>query len=182
MGQHDIANSWNAYTFTASVTVGTNRLHCDQTVFAAAFSPSATGKHQFTLRHSSSSAVMIVEELNEVKSKIQELDIKQFNKLKKKIREFLEKGQHFVEEVADVLMSHLPDVDDHHRNFLDSHVNCLVQKDIANFELFGTMNFQWNYLDPSLLGHLVRKFELKDIEVEMDAYMSDLEQFRMKTL
>ena len=176
MGQHDV--TVGMFTFTASVTVGTNCLHCDQTVFAADNSPSATGKHQFTLRHANS-AIMIIAELNEVKSKIQELD-KRFNKLKKKIRECLEKGRHSVEEVADALTSHLPDVDDHHRNFLESRVRALFgAKD--NSELFGTMNFQWNYLDPGLLDHLVRKFELKEVKAEMDTYMSDLEQFRMKT-
>ena len=48
-------------------------------------------------------------------------------------------------------------------------------------EQFGTMNSHWNYLDPSLLDHLVRDFNLEEVKGEMETYKSDLGQFRKKT-
>ena len=48
-------------------------------------------------------------------------------------------------------------------------------------EQFGTMNFHWSYLDPSLLDHLVKKFDLEKVKGEMETYKSDLGQFRRKT-
>ena len=43
------------------------------------------------------------------------------------------------------------------------------------------MNFHWNYQDPSLLEHLVKKFHLEQIKDQMETYKSHLQQFRKKT-
>ena len=81
-----------------------------------------------------------------------------------------------VKRVADSLTLLSPDDDDQHKMFAKSHVSDLFQApDIP--EQFGTMNSHWNYLDPSLLDHLVRDFNLEEVKGEM----SDLGQFRKKT-
>ena len=85
-----------------------------------------------------------------------------------------------VHEVADVLTSLSPDNDDHHRMFLESHVRVLVLA-VNHSKIFGTMNFDWNYLDPSLLRHLVKYFYLEEVKGEMEAYNTDVLQFGIKT-
>ena len=103
-----------------------------------------------------------------------------FDHLKNSIREYLEKRKVTVKRVADVLTSLSADEDDRHRIFLESHVSVLFRAaDIP--ELFGTMNFHWNYLNPSPLDHLVRKFDLKDAKIQMEAYKSALRHFRITT-
>ena len=69
--------------------------------------------------------------------------------------------------------------------FTESHVHDLFKADNVA-EQFGTMNSHWNYLDPYLLDHLVRKFDrglfdLNEVKGEMETYKSDLGQFRKKT-
>ena len=116
---------------------------------------------------------------DEVKKMIMELD-KRFDKLKDNVRECLEKHKIAVRAVADVLTSLSPDDDEHHQMFLESRVVSLYTA-VNHSVLFGTMNFHWNYLDPSLLDHLVRKLDLEEVKVEMKVYKSDLQQFRIKT-
>ena len=115
----------------------------------------------------------------EVEEGIKELD-KKFNDLKNNIRECLEKHNISVKQVADTLTSLSADEDDHHKMFLEAHISVLFKAaDIP--ELFGTMNFHWNYLNPPLLGHLVKKLDLDEVKGQMEAYNSDLQQFRMNT-
>ena len=116
---------------------------------------------------------------DEVKEMIEKLD-KKFSNLKNSIRECLEKHKIFVKKVVDVLTSLSPDDDEHHKMFLESHVTALVTA-ADHSELFVKMNFHWNYLDPSLLDHLVRKLELNTMKAQTEAYKSDLQQFRKKT-
>ena len=72
------------------------------------------------------------------------------------------------------------DEDDQHKMFLESHISVLFRA--ANIsELFGAMNFHWNYLNPPLLDHLVKKFKLEEMKSEMESYKSDLQQFRKQT-
>ena len=105
---------------------------------------------------------------------------KAFLALKDIVRECLKKRRVLVEKVADVLTSLSPDDDKHHRLFLAHHMSILYKA--ANVsELFGTMNLHWNYLDPSLLDHLVTEFDLEEVKEQMEAYKSDLQQFRMTT-
>ena len=105
---------------------------------------------------------------------------KAFHVLKDSIQESLKKRRVFVKKVADVLTSLSPDDDEHHRLFLASHMSILYKAAYIS-ELFGTMNLHWNYLNPSLLDHLVKEFDLEEVKEQMEAYKSDLQQFRMTT-
>ena len=115
----------------------------------------------------------------EVRKLIKKLEIF-FDYLKNCVRECLERRRVSVKNVADVLTSLSADEDENHKMFLESHVSVLFRAaDIP--ELFGTMNFHWNYLDPPPLDHLVDKFDLEEVKVQMEAYKLTLQQFRMKT-
>ena len=102
--------------------------------------------------------------------------LKEFRTLKNDVRECLEKQRVPVKRVAESLTSLSPDDDDCHKVFTESHSNDLFQApDIP--EQFAI----WNYLNPSLLDHLVRGFNLEEVKGEMETYKSDLGQFRKKT-
>ena len=105
---------------------------------------------------------------------------KKFNGLKKATRECVEKKKIIVRDVAEVLTSLSPDDDECHKMFLESHIKVIAAAG-NNSELFLTMNFHWNYLDPSLLNHLVTELELVEVKPDMTTYQSELQQFRMKT-
>ena len=116
---------------------------------------------------------------DQVKEMIEKLD-KKFSHLKNNIRDYLQKHRIFVQTVVDGLTSLSPDDDEHNKMFLESHVKALTTA-ADHSEVFVTMNFHWNYLDPSLLDHLVRKLELNTMKAQTEAYKSDLQQFRKKT-
>ena len=105
---------------------------------------------------------------------------KKFNALKKEIRECLDNHKIFVQDVADMLTSLSLDDDECHQIFLKEHIK-MLNTAVDNNELFMTMNFHWNYLDPSLLNHLVTELELVEVKPDMTTYQSELQQFRMKT-
>ena len=112
-------------------------------------------------------------------AKIRNLD-NRFDAMKKHIRECLEKCMISVARVANALMSLSADDVDEHKQFLESHVSAFIRA--ANHsELFGAMNFNWNYLSYYLLDHLVQGFQLEEVKGEMEAYKKDLRQFREKT-
>ena len=114
-----------------------------------------------------------------MKKTIEELKTR-FRAIKDDTRECLEKQGTPVKQVADSFTSLSPDDDDCHKLYTKSHRNDLFKA--ANVaEQFGTMNFHWSYLDPSLLDHLVRDFNLEEVKGEMETYKSDLGQFRKKT-
>ena len=115
----------------------------------------------------------------EVKHTIGILNTK-FDGLKKKIRECVDKRKVAVTDVADALTSLSPDEDEYHQMFLKDNIEKLYGAS-SNTVLFGTMNFHWNYLDPSLLDHLVTRLVLVEVKPNMKAYQSELQQFRMKT-
>ena len=104
-----------------------------------------------------------------------------FDNLKNAIRECLERQRVLVSKVADVLTSLSPDFDEQHKKlFTKRHIRALYRA--ANIsEQFGIMNPHWNYLDPSLLEHLVKKFRLEVMKRQIEGYKSDLHQFRKKT-
>ena len=116
---------------------------------------------------------------DEVKKMIAVLD-EMFESLKENVQQSLEKRVIPVKKIANALTSLSADYDDHRRMFLKSNVTELYTS-VNHSVLFGHMNFHWNYLDPSLLNHLVGKFGLKEVKDEMEAYKSHLRQFRMKT-
>ena len=116
---------------------------------------------------------------DEVKAMIAELE-EGFKNLRTTVRECLERQRVLVSRVADALTSLSPDDDERHKIFTESHVTVLYRA--ANIsEQFGTMNSHWNYLDPSLLEHLVKEFNLEQVKDRMEAYKSALQQFRKKT-
>ena len=125
------------------------------------------------------SAGVSAESGHDVKQMINELE-DQFDVLKNNIRECLERQRIAVRRVADVLTSLSPDEDEYHRVFMESHVRVLVMA-LNHSELFGTMNLHWNYLDPSLLEHLVRKVNLREVKLQMKHYKEKLQLFRMNT-
>ena len=116
---------------------------------------------------------------DEVKAMIAELE-QGFKNLRTTVRECLERQRVIVSQVAEALTSLSPNDDERHKIFTESHVTVLYRA--ANIsEQFGTMNFHWNYLDPSLLEHLVKEFHLEQVKNQMKAYKSALQQFRKKT-
>ena len=115
----------------------------------------------------------------EVQDEIKKLD-KQFDDLKHRIRECLESYRIAVHRVADALTSLPADDMEEHKQFLESHVAVLF-KAANHSELFGTMNFHWNYLNYPLLDHLIQRFDLSAVKGEMEAYKEDIRQFREKT-
>ena len=108
------------------------------------------------------------------------MDIK-FDVVKNRVKECLEKKAIPVSRVAGALTSLSPDHDDDHgRKFLESRTSALFRASSIP-EQFGMMDFHWNYLNPSLLDHLVRRFDMKEMKGEMETYKFDLGQFRKKT-
>ena len=105
---------------------------------------------------------------------------KKFNDLKISTRECLERLRVPVKKVADALTSLSPDDVEEHKQFLESHLSVLFQAP-DHSELFGTMNFHWNYQNPQLLDHLIGEFNLEGVKGEMNTYKEDLQQFRKKT-
>ena len=114
-----------------------------------------------------------------VQAKIRQFE-KRFNALKRSSRESLERLGVPVKRVADALTSLPADDMDEHKQFLESHLSALYHAD-DHSELFGTMNFHWNYQNPQLLDHLIREFDLEGVKGEMKTYKDDLQQFRKKT-
>ena len=105
---------------------------------------------------------------------------KRFNALKKSSRECLERLRVPVKRVADALTSLPADDMDEHKVFLEGHLSALYQAP-DHSELFGTMNFHWNYQNYHLLDHVVGEFNLEGVKGEMKTYKEDLQQFRKKT-
>ena len=114
-----------------------------------------------------------------VQNKIRRLQ-KRFNDLKESTRECLERLRVPVKRVADALTSLPADDVGEHKLFLESHLGALYYAS-DHSELFGTMNFHWNYLNPQLLDHLIREFDLEGVKGEMKTYKEDLQQFKEKT-
>ena len=115
----------------------------------------------------------------EVNERVTELD-KSFTKYKGTVKDCL-KRRTPVKNIVDTLTS--ADTDEYQKAFLEAKVDKLCQAVEHNDHnrLFVTMNFNWNYLDPSLLDLLVREFDLEEVIVQMDAYQSDLKRFRVQT-
>ena len=74
-----------------------------------------------------------------------------------------------------------------HKVFLEEKHRCLSQSQ-NHWELFGSLNFYWNYLAYHLLDHLIKKLfqseteqAVTDIQQKMKDYKKDLELFRERT-
>ena len=72
-----------------------------------------------------------------------------------------------------------------HQIFLKENHKALRQCE-DHLELFGSLNFYWNYLAPDLLDHLIGELTKKHEDFnttasEMTAYKKDLEEFKKRT-
>ena len=88
---------------------------------------------------------------------------KKFNGLRDFIREWKNIA---VEEVATVIKLISPDNDDASRKMFQDSCGTVIGTATNHSELFGTMNFHWNYLDPSLLDHVSEKLGLEEVRKE----------------
>ena len=120
-----------------------------------------------------------VPSLSEVQAKIHELE-ERFNVLKKSSREGLKLRRISVENVVECLTELPADDKEEHRMYLERHMNDLLQAD-SLFKLFLHLNLYWNYLTYHLLEHIITKFSVEEVKVEMKKYKSDLQQFMWDT-
>ena len=112
-----------------------------------------------------------------MKKKIYELE-QHFTVLKEAVLQCLKKLKISVSQILEALTE--PDSDDHDRVFLEKNISILF-KASDHHKLFEHMNSHWNYLDPSLLYHLVSELQLGEVTAQMEAYESDLQCFRRST-
>ena len=114
--------------------------------------------------------------VEDIKDKIVEFE-KKFNTLKRSTREGLERRSIIAKKVVvcltDLRADDMPD----HKVFLQSNIQILFKASDL-YELFGTLNFHWDYLAYHLLDHLIREFFLEEVKGEMDNYMRDMKKFR----
>ena len=105
-----------------------------------------------------------------------------FKALKKLTREGLERrGESaslrvVVERLTDLSVDDQPD----HILFLKENMHTMF-KAADHHELFGTLNFYWDYLSYHLLHHLVIDFSVTEVLDDMHAYETDLSRFRSST-
>ena len=114
-----------------------------------------------------------------MKRRIRELE-KGFECLKDSVGECIRKRNVDVSDVLDALTSLGADDNDHHKMFLERNLDDLV-KAADNSTLFEKMKSHWNYLDPSLLDHLVGELDLDEVKGQMKKYKCDLQQFKSET-
>jgi hypothetical protein len=125
------------------------------------------------------SIVKVAKSIDEIKQMIEALK-KYFDELKKDIRSCLIKRRIAVQEVADALTSLSVDDDENDKKYLKDNLSVMFRaKD--HFELFGWLNFHWDYLNYPLLDHLIRKFNLEVVKAQMDQYKCEVELFRKRT-
>ena len=118
----------------------------------------------------------------EIKAKIKHFH-RRFNDIKESTVQCLEKCQMAVKMVVFLLTSIC--AMDEHEHFLKKNYKDL--HDCKNhWELFGMLNFYWNYLSYDLLDQLLEELTLKKssfevIAEEMEKYKTDLQMFRQCT-
>ena len=114
-----------------------------------------------------------------VQAKIRRFE-KRFIDLKEASIKCLKKQGVPVQRVARALTSLPADDMDEHKQFLESHLSALHQAP-DHSQLFGTMDFHWNYQNYQLLDHIIGEFDLEGVKDAMKTYKEDLLQFRKKT-
>lgn len=121
---------------------------------------------------------------------MQELEVEidvfhgRFNSMKELTIEGLERCQISVVTVVFIL-TNVRTVSDNMKVFLRDHHKALRQCE-DHLELFGSLNFYWNYLSYDLLDYLIKEMAKKHkffqtVAGEMGVYKKDLEQFRKRT-
>ena len=114
-----------------------------------------------------------------VQAKIQELEDR-FKALKISTWECLESHNVSMKAVmkcvADLPADDLPE----HKVFMESALHVLFQAE-DHIELFGSMNFYWNYLSYHLLVYLANEFSLEEVNAQVEEYKKDLQLFMQET-
>ena len=116
--------------------------------------------------------------LRYVQAKIRKFE-KRFKELKASTRVCLEKLKIAIKRIASTLTALPADDMEEHKQFLESRLTALYQAP-DHSQLFGALDFGWNYLTYQLLEYLIKEFGL-EVGSEMEAYKKDLRQFREKT-
>ena len=114
-----------------------------------------------------------------VKDQIKQFE-KRFCAVKKASREYLQRHGVSVKRIASSLTSLPADDMVEHKQFLESHLSKIYQAP-DHFELFGVLDFHWNYQNYQLLDYLIHEFDLEGIKNVMNIYKEDLRLFRKKT-
>ena len=123
-------------------------------------------------------------DLEVVKNEIKGFE-KRFNAMKETIIRYLVKLQFSVVMVVYTLTSISADSMDEHKVFLEEKHKTLYKCE-HHRELFGCLNFYWNYLAYDLLDELVQALSQKELSFvavsrKMEVYKEDLQQFRIRT-
>ena len=102
-----------------------------------------------------------------------------FKEYKHHVKECLKKQRVTPKRTVDILTS--ADVDEYQSSFLLSNLEELF-KASDHDQLFVVMNFNLDYLDPSLIDNLVVEFKLgEEVKVQMAEYSLSLHHFRKRT-
>ena len=117
--------------------------------------------------------------VEEVRAKISQFEDR-FKILKRSTRAGFECRKISVKMVVECLTDLSADDMPEHKIFLETHIHVLFQAD-GHLELFGSLNFYWNYLAYHLLGHLIKEFNVDEAKHEMAKYGKDLQEFRRLT-
>ena len=103
---------------------------------------------------------------------------RRFRELKKGTRQNLVNLNISVEGIRDTLKSLSAD-ENHNKLFTDSHLS-IFEEACDHSALIGQLDMYMDYLLYHLLDTLVCEFDLVDVKPQMEAYKSDLQEFRMK--
>ena len=117
--------------------------------------------------------------LVEAQAKIQKFE-QRFKALKKSTRESLACHSTSVKAVIKCLTDLRADDLPKHKVFLESNIHVLLQAS-NHRELFGSMNFYWNYMSYHLLEYLAHKFSLGEVNARIEKYKNDLQLFMQET-
>ena len=117
----------------------------------------------------------------EIRERIAQFE-ERFKDLKRQTREGLERlgplasVQVVVERLTDLGADNKPE----HKVFLQGNLHIMFRAE-NHFELYGILNFYWDYLAYNLLDHLIREFSIREVKGEMEEYKIDLKRFRRAT-
>ena len=104
---------------------------------------------------------------------------KRFKDLKKQTKKSLKNKNISVEGVTEALMSLSADTNYECKLFTDSHSG-VFDEACDHSALIGQLDMYMDYLSYHLLDTLVCEFGLDEVKPQMEAYKSDLQEFRMK--
>ena len=117
--------------------------------------------------------------VQEIRETIKKFEAR-FRNLKSTTIQDLDNTNVEVSKVVYTLTTLYVDDMDEHAQFLESHMNDFRQSK-NHYEVFGCLNFYWNYLTYYLLDHLIQELSLTTVQVVMKEYKQDLCQFREST-